>query len=53
MGNLNKKIDNLTKIVILLLLVVVIQLIFNGFMIYRDLKLTNSQAKLEEEPHPS
>ena len=34
-GSLNKKIENLTKIVIILLLIVVVQLIFNGFMILR------------------
>jgi hypothetical protein len=35
MGDLNKKIDKLTKIVILLLLVVAIQLVFNGLMIFK------------------
>lgn len=49
MGDLNKKIDKLTKIVILLLLIVFIQLLFNGFMVFRDFQVEKVGNKLVEE----
>lgn len=49
MGDLNRKIDKLTKIVVLLLLIVVVQLVFNGFMILRGLDDGGMRGKVIDD----